>query len=68
MADRHTFFKSLEYLAERGDIRTLAYILGDAELIRIDAVTGEQRPSPNPPDGRSFSSADSDNGGMHIVE
>jgi len=67
MADRHTFFKSLEYLAERGDIRTLAYILDDAELIRIDAVTGE-RPSPNPPDGRSFLSADSDNGGMHIVE
>ena len=70
MADRHTFFKALEYLAEQGDIHTLAYILGDAELIRIDAVTGE-RPSRNPPngtDGRSFLSADSDNGGMHVAE
>ena len=72
MADRHTFFEALAYLAECGDAATLAYILGDAELIRIDATTGE-RPS-NPPNsvrsrgGRSFLSADTDNGGMHIVE
>ena len=73
MADRHTFFEALAYLAEQGDIHTLAYILNDAELIRIDAVTGE-RPSRNPPtngdrtDGRSFLSADGDNGGMHVAE
>lgn len=70
MADRHTFFEALAYLAEQGDIGTLAYILGDAELIRIDAATGE-RPS-SPPDsvrgdGRSFF-ADGDNGSMHVVE
>ena len=73
MADRHTFFEALAYLAEQGDIHTLAYILGDAELIRIDAVTGE-RPSRNPPtngdrtDGRSFLSAEDANDGLHVIE
>lgn len=68
MGDHRTFFEALTYLAEQQDLATLAYILGDAELIRIDAVTGERPTSPNQQAGRSFFSAEDANGGVHLID